>query len=97
MEQLGLAEPERYTWTLHDRFDPPGCPLTTEYIVVMRNFDVIDSPLNQVQYSPYVNNVLYTYSIAEDCNRHPPEWTAITIPFAVDPNAEQYTAVAAND
>jgi hypothetical protein len=99
VEQMGLAEPERYTWTLHDRYtvSPPGCPLGTEYIVVQRNFDITDTPLNQIQYSPYVNNVLYTYSIVDDCDHHPPPYSGITVPFATDPDAEQYTAVAAND
>ena len=29
VEQLGLTEPERYTWTLHDRYAAPGssCPV----------------------------------------------------------------------
>ena len=26
MEQLGLAQPERFVWTLHDRYLPPGGP-----------------------------------------------------------------------
>ena len=96
VEQLGLAEPERYTWTLHDRDNPPGCPLNTTYIVVQRNFDIINSPLNQVQYSPYVNNLLYTYYVYEDCDA-PPLPSAFTVPYATDPLAEQYSAVAANN
>ena len=69
VEQLGLAEPERFTWTLHDRFLEPNtkCPFGEIYLVVQRNFDIVSSPLNQLQYSPYVNDVLYTYSIAEAC------------------------------
>ena len=41
LEQLGLADPERYVWTLHDRFLPSGgtCPLDEEYLVVQRNLD----------------------------------------------------------
>jgi hypothetical protein len=100
VEQLGLTEPERYTWTLHDRYTAPGplpCPLLEYYLVVQRNFDPVPSPLNQVQYSPYVNNVLYTYFIEDDCDRHPPDWTAITVPRGEDPSAVIYTAVAANN
>ena len=97
VEQLGLTEPERYTWTLHDRFVGTKCPLTTDYLVVQRNFDPTPSPLNQVQYSTYVNNVLYTYFIEEDCDHHPPTWSAITVPRPQDPLATIYTAVAANN
>ncbi len=97
VEQLGLTEPERYTWTLHDRHVGNLCPLTTTYLVVQRNFDPTPSPLNQVQYSTYVNNVLYTYFILDDCDHHPPQWSAITVPHGQDPEAELYTAVAANN
>src|SRR4029079_7993267 len=42
MEQMGLAEPTRFTGTLHDRFLPPGlnCPFY-QYLVVKRNFDPV--------------------------------------------------------
>jgi hypothetical protein len=97
VEQLGLAEPERYAWTLHDRFKGNACPLTTTYTVVQRNLDIIDSPLTNVQYTAYVNGVLYSYYIIEDCDGHPPPYSAITVPFSVDPEANIYNAVAAND
>jgi Putative Ig domain len=87
MEQLGLADPVRYVWGLHNRFQipnsTPGCPFNMEYEVVMRNFDITASPLNQLQYSPYVNASLYTYFIEEVCN--PPNPLAITAEFLVDP------------
>jgi hypothetical protein len=100
VEQMGLTEPERYTWTLHDLNTLPGsapCPENHDYLVVQRNFDVVPSPLNQPQYSPYVNNVLYNYFIEDDCNHHPPDWSAITVPRGSDPSAELYTSVAANN
>jgi hypothetical protein len=89
-EQLGLADSVRYTWALHDRFQPTGttCPNSTTYTVIMRNFDITASPLNQVQYSPYVNAVLYSYYIYEDCagaGVSPPDADAIEVP--VDPLA----------
>jgi hypothetical protein len=89
VEQLGLAEPERYAWTLHNRFLPPGgtCPVSMEYVVVMRNFDPVT-----YDYSPYVNGTLYSYSILEFCTG--PNPLAETLPFAVDPVADTYTAVA---
>ena len=101
VEQMGLTEPERYTWTLHDRSTIPGsnltCPRNQDYLVVQRNFDPIPSPLTQVQYSPYVNNVLYTYFIEDSCGAAGVPWTAITVPHAQDPMAQFYTAVAANN
>ncbi len=97
-EQMGLAEPERYTWTLHDRLPGNGSPclITVLYTVVMRNFDILDTPLNQVQYSPYVNDILYTYFITEFCNG--PNPLAFTTPYPVDPSASKvYSSVAAFD
>ena len=95
VEQLGLAQPERYTWTLHNRDAGISCPLTTLYLVSQRNYDIYNSALNQLQYSSYVNNVLYSYYIVETCV--PPNPLAYTVPFAVDPLADQYNAVAANN
>ncbi|HEV2693742.1 MAG TPA: Ig domain-containing protein [Verrucomicrobiae bacterium] len=99
-EQLGLTEPERYTWTLHDRFlnGIPGASCAKgdeEYLVVQRNFDFIDSPLNQIQYSPYVNGTLYTYDILEACSGANP--LAVTVPIAVDIFADSFTSVASFD
>jgi len=89
-EQLGLADSVRYTWALHDRYQPTGttCPLDTEYTVIMRNFDFTASPLNQLQPSPYVNAMLYSYYIYENCGAtlvSPPNADAIEV--AVDPLA----------
>jgi len=69
MEQLGLADAIRYVWVLHNRYQTSGaalpCPYGMIYLVTMRNFDIMASPLNQLQYSMYVNGELYTYSIAK--------------------------------
>ncbi len=101
VEQMGLAEPERYTWTLHDRYQSPTpCPVGTSYLVVQRNLADTDQPLgvgSGTLYSPYVNNVLYTYGIADKCGLPLPEWQSVAIPFPVQPTAVGYTAVAAND
>ena len=98
MEQLGLADPVRYNWTLHDRVHDnapgtPPCPAGMEYLVVQRNFDPVSSPLNQLQYSPYINDVLYSYYIIEACTG--PNPLALAIPFSVDPLADIYSPVAA--
>lgn len=94
VEQLGLADPVRYAWTLHDRYLPTGgsCPADMEYLVVQRNFDYISSPLNALQYSAYVNNVLYGYTVTEACKDT--AWLAQAVPAAEDPLADAYSAVA---
>lgn len=99
VEQLGLAEPERFTWTLAERFLPAGgtCPLDEIYLVVQRNFDVPNDPLNQIQYSSYVNDTLYSYRIEELCDTPGTPPNAFTVPFSVDPLADTFTAVAANN
>jgi hypothetical protein len=104
VEQLGLAEPERYTWTLFERFLPPGgkCPVNEEYLLGQRNYNSVDQPLTGPQsgtiYSPYVNNILYTYGIVDVCSPATVQgWFAITLPFSTDPTIPEYTAVAANN
>jgi len=96
MEQLGLADPDRYVWTLHDRIlnAIPGakCPLDELYLVVQRNYDVVNSPLNQIQYSSFINDTLYTYDIEEACTG--PNPLALTFPFSVDPFDQVDTALA---
>jgi hypothetical protein len=94
-EQLGLAEPERYVWTLHDRFQLPNTtfPVGTEYLVIQRNFDPVMSPLNQFQSTPYINGTLYSYFITDNNGQGGPP-TAITIPFPVDPLDFSFTTVA---
>jgi len=94
VEQLGLVDPVRFAWTLRLRVLPSGgtCPADEEYLVVQRNFDIVSSPLNHVQYSPYVNNVLYSYEIVEACTGTP--WLAMTVPFSADPLADSFSPVA---
>jgi len=90
LEQLGLADSVRYTWALHDRYNPPGssCPQGGPangyvYTVIQRNFDETASPLNQIQYSPYVNGELFSYYVYENCGlagASPPDADALEIP-----------------
>lgn len=87
VEEMGLAEPDRYTWTLHNRFLPNGaqCPQYI-YSVIKRNFD-------PVTYEPssYVNGTLYSYNILEFC---PTPSRADAVEFLVDPLSIPFTAVA---
>jgi hypothetical protein len=95
VEQMGLANPLRFAWTLHDRYLPSGaqCP-NYIYLVVQRNFDITASPLNQVQYSPYVNSTLYSYYIYEVCPASVPDPQALAVPIQVDPLQNSFTSVA---
>lgn len=93
LEELGLAQPSRYTWTLHDR-DTTGfvCP-NFIYMVVQRNFD----PSAPNIYSTYVNGTLYTYIIREFCGITPKPLGRVdaeAFEFPVDPTAATDTAVA---
>jgi hypothetical protein len=69
---LGLEQPDRYVWTLFQAYLPTGqnppavCPDDEEFVVGQRNLGYFPGPLNQpplVQYSPYINDELYTYEI----------------------------------
>lgn len=87
VEQLGLAEPDRYTWTLRNRTLPPGaqCP-NYIYTVIKRNFDPVT-----FEPSSYVNGTLFTYRIFEFC---PALDQAIAIEILVDQSADAFSAVA---
>ena len=59
LQNLGLACPERFAWTLRQQIPIPNTtPTQYYYMVVPRNFD----PITHLP-SPYVNNTLYTYQI----------------------------------
>lgn len=93
-EQMGLAEPDRYTWTLHDRLvGPGGCPADVQYTVIKRNFDPVYSGLDVLQPSSYVNGTLYSYVIVEICQA-PPDTLAEAVEFPVDPLANVFTPLA---
>lgn len=108
VRQMGLADPVQYTWTLHDRSGPlPGftCPAGMEYLVVQRNFDTGGSTVAGSQaagstvstlYSPYVNDVLYSYVVEEACPASPAV-LAVAAPFPVNPTADTFSAVASLD
>jgi hypothetical protein len=97
VEEMGLADPIRYTWTLHDRVAGANCPVGNQYLVTKRNFGIVPSNLDQLQYSSYVNGVLFSYYIQEYC-ANPPFGSglseAIEIPVDVPINAARYTPVA---
>jgi len=99
IEQMGLAQPERWIWALQYRYLPTGntCPTGEEYLLTERNLAFTNATLFQVNNSTYVNNVLYTYEIVDACKATPPSPViAQLVPFSVDQYGDQYTAVADN-
>jgi len=86
MEEMGLASPERYVWTLRQRIQFPNF---VNYWVIRRNFDPITW-----QPTLFVNGTLYTYGIFEfPTPAWPVDW-ADAVESVVDPLAPSYTAVA---
>jgi hypothetical protein len=87
VEQMGLANPVRYTWTLYDRTVETGpaftnpCPAGIIYTIVQRNFDPITwRPTN------VVDNTTYGYQIQDNCNGNPePEVDAVETTADPDP------------
>ncbi len=77
VEEMGLAEPERYVWTLAGR-NTTANPTITNYTVTQLNYDPIT-----LQPSRYVNGILYSYYIAEYQNPN----VADAIEYWVDPAA----------
>lgn len=94
VERMGLAEPERWVWCLHNRYLRPNtqCPEGEEYDVIKRNFDPVLTGPTQVQYSSFVNGNLFSYGIAEACTG--PDPLADAVEFVVDPLANAFSAVA---
>ena len=97
VEQMGLADAIRFTWTLHDRTAGANCPIGNEYLVTKRNFGIVPSDLDQLQYSSYVNGVLFTYYIHDYCANPPgnaPLSEAIEIGVDVPIYADQFAPVS---
>jgi hypothetical protein len=93
VEQMGLAEPDRYTWTLHDRLMGTPCPQAGLYTVIKRNFDPAFSSTDQLQPTSYVNGRLYSYFLQEFCQGTP--FLSDAVEYPVDQLANVFTAVAA--
>ncbi len=97
LEQMGVADSIRFTWTLHDRVGA-NCPVGMQYLVTKRNFDIVPSPLDQLQYSSYVNGVLFSYYIHDYCANPPggaPLSEAVEIPVDVQANGNLFAPVSA--
>jgi hypothetical protein len=90
LTRLGLADPERWVYTIHNRgpvgIPPLPCP-NFNYVITDLNFD----PVTQ-QESRYINDLFYTFDIEQLCAPNPERSTTVTRP--ADPAAKRQTAVA---
>ncbi len=82
LEEMGLACPERYVWTLRSRVVINNIPF---YTTIKRNFDPVT-----LAPSSYINGTLYTYSILQTF-ANPDIWEAVDL--VVDPYAPTITSV----
>jgi hypothetical protein len=74
VNQLGLADPTRYVFTIRNRWTTPA---STNFYVIQRNFDPITW-----NYSPYINGQLWTFTSVLDGDT-----TSLAITEPVDPLA----------
>lgn len=86
LEQLGLANPERFVWGLRWSDYNPDFP---EESVVMLNFDpVTHAP------SRYVNGLVYNFQIFDRIGPQDREWASAIEWFQLDPRFAPYSSVA---
>ncbi len=86
LEQLGLANPERFVWGLRGR--DVGQDFTN-YSVIQLNFDPVT-----LAPSRYVNGVLYNYQIFDDLGPQGDEWASAVEWYQLDPLYQPYSSVA---
>ncbi len=87
VEQMGLAKPERFVWSLRSRITPPN---NTNYSTIMLNYD----PVATFQSSRYVNGILYSFLIEDAIGPVGAEWASAVEFFRADPYYLPYSAVA---
>ncbi len=86
VEQMGLANPERYVWSLRGRDSGTGF---TNYSVVQLNFDPVT-----IQPTRFVNGVNYNYKLFDDLGPQGGEWASAVEWYQLDPLYLPYTSVA---
>lgn len=84
LEELGLANPQRFVWCLRQKLENPNI-----YTVIKRNFD----PVTFLP-SSFVNGTLYTYVIQDPVAALQLAVFADAVELQVDPLQLGYTAVA---
>lgn len=88
LEQMGLANPERYVWCIRDYVHSGGSSYA--FLVVRRNFDALTATP-----SSYVNDTLLSYYITQQATSPPPTGVFCeAVEFPVDPLATFHSTVA---
>ncbi len=88
LEQMGLAQPERFVWGLRDR-TVNGNPPATNYTVAQMNFDPVS-----LFPSRYVNGVLYDYQILDPIQQNGIQYASAIEYYRVDPFYLPYSSLA---
>jgi hypothetical protein len=86
LEEMGLANPERFVWGLRGRETGQGF---TNYSVIQMNFDPVT-----IQPTRFVNGVNYNYIIFDDLGPIGGEWASAVEWYTLDPLYLPYTSVA---
>lgn len=86
LEELGLANPERFVWGLRARNTGQNF---TNYSVIQLNYDPVT-----LQPSRYVNGVLYNYQIFDALGPQGGEWASAVEWYQLDPLYQPYSSVA---
>ena len=86
LEQMGLAMPERFVWSLRAR---NASPAGTNHVVLNLNFDPVT-----LQASPWVNGVLYNYQIFDALGLPGEQWASAVEWYQFDPLFIAYSSVA---
>jgi len=86
VEQMGLANPERFVWGLRGRQTDQ---FSTNYSVIQMNFDPVT-----IQPTRFVNGVNYNYKIFDDLGPVGAEWASAVEWYTLDPLYLPYTSVA---
>lgn len=86
VEEMGLANPERFVFGLRDRFTDN---LITNYATVQMNYDPVT-----IAPSRYVNGMLYNYRIVDALGPMGGEWASALEYYQSDPLFLPYSSVA---
>lgn len=88
LEQMGLANPERFVWNLRTR-ETGSNPDFTNYTVIQLNFDPFT-----IQPTRFVNGVNYNYLIFDALGPQGAEWASAVEWYQLDPLYQPYSSVA---
>ena len=86
LEQMGLANPQRFVWTLRNKQTVAGANF---YTVVKRNFDPVTW-----NYSSFVNGVLYAFAVLDPVYQTPTVQYADAVEFRTDGLSYGFNTVA---